>query len=180
METTNLKEILNVANKQNLVIIGHMGSGKSIFGKKLANNFNVDHIDSDKEIIKFEKSSINDIFLIKGEDYFRKIETKIVLEILNRKNVIISLGGGSVLNKKIRNKLEKKSCTIFLDVDLSVLNNRLKKSKKRPLLKCTNILSKIQQLDLERRKYYLKADLIIDNSYSIDIIFDKFKKYFFH
>ena len=116
MKIMPFKKFLNKNNKENIAIIGHMGSGKSVFGKKIAHYFNVEHIDIDREISKYENSTINNIFLSKGETYFRKIETLIALDILEKKNVIISLGGGSILNKKTRDKIKKHSFSIFLDV----------------------------------------------------------------
>ena len=101
-----------------------------------------------------------------------------MLQIINKKNVVISLGGGSILSKKIRNKLKKLSYCIFLDVDINILNNRLKNSKNRPLLKDGDILTKIKHFDLKRRKYYLEADLTIDNSDSIEKSFFNFNKIF--
>ena len=178
MNIVNFKKILNAINKQNIAIIGHMGSGKSIFGKKIANHFNINHIDTDKEISKFENATINEIFLTKGEKYFRKIESDIVLQIINKENIVISLGGGSILSEKIRNKLKKLSYCIFLDVDINILSKRLKKSKNRPLLKDGDILTKMKQYDLIRRKYYLKADLTIANSDSIEKTFFNFNKIF--
>ena len=178
MEITTLKKILNKINKKNIVIMGHMGSGKSFFGKKIADYYNIEHIDSDKEISKFENSTINDIFLSKGEIYFRKIETLIALDILEKKNVIISLGGGSILNKKTRDKIKKHSFSIFLDVDIYILNKRLKKSKNRPLLKDGNILTILQQLDKQRRKFYTNADFTINNSSSVNAALLSFKKKF--
>ena len=74
-----------------------------------------------------------------------------------RKNIIISLGGGAILNKLIREKLKKKSFTIFLDVDLQTLATRLKNSTNRPLLKNVDIISKVKELDRLRRKYYLTS-----------------------
>ena len=169
---------LNKTNKKNITIIGHMGSGKSLFGAKIANYFNIEHIDSDKEISKSENSSINEIFSFKGETYFRYIESQIVLKILEKRDVVISLGGGSILKKDVRNKINKQSFSVFLDVDIKILDKRLKKSKNRPLLKDGNILTTLQQLDVERRKYYLNADIKINNSGSLNKTFLSFKKKF--
>ena len=176
MKIIPFKKFLNKNNKENIAIIGHMGSGKSVFGKKIAHYFNVEHIDIDREISKYENSTINNIFLSKGETYFRKIETLIALDILEKKNVIISLGGGSILNKKTRDKIKKHSFSIFLDVDIYILNKRLIKSKNRPLLKDKNILTTIKQLDSQRRKFFLNADIIIDNSDTTNITFTNFIK----
>ena len=178
MEFNLFKNTISKIKKRNIAIMGHMGSGKSVFGKKIANYFNLQHIDIDEEIVKFENTTINKIFSDKGEAYFREIESKITLNILKKSNTIISLGGGSILNKKIREKLNKQSLSIFLDVDIKVLNIRLKNSQKRPLLKDRNILTTLKQLDAERRKYYLDADIKIDNSDALNKTFLIFKKIF--
>lgn len=176
MEITTFKMILNKIKKRNIAILGHMGSGKSIFGKKIAYHYNIQHIDTDQEITKFENSTINKIFSHKGEAYFREIESQIVLKILKKRNVVISLGGGSILKKEIREEINKQSFSIFLDVHIKVLYNRLKKSKNRPLLKVGNILTTLKQLDKERRKHYLNTNITIDNSGSPNktlLIFNK-------
>ena len=178
MEFNLFKNTISKIKKRNIAIMGHMGSGKSVFGKKIANYFNLQHIDIDEEIVKFENTTINKIFSDKGGAYFREIESKITLNILKKNNTIISLGGGSILNKKIREKLNKQSLSIFLDVDIKVLNIRLKNSQKRPLLKDRNILTTLKQLDAERRKYYLDADIKIDNSGALNKTFLIFKKIF--
>ena len=178
MEFNLFKNTISKIKKRNIAIMGHMGSGKSIFGKKIANYFNLQHIDIDEEIVKFENTTINKIFSDKGVAYFREIESKITLSILKKNNTVISLGGGSILNKKIREKLNKQSLSIFLDVDIKVLNIRLKNSQKRPLLKDRNILTTLKQLDAERRKYYLDADIKIDNSDALNKTFLIFKKIF--
>ena len=101
-----------------------------------------------------------------------------MLRNLIKRNVVISLGGGSILSKKIRDEINKQSFSLFLDVDINVLNTRLKKSKNRPLLKDNNILTILKQLDEERRKHYLNADITIDNSNSSNKTFLTFNKIF--
>ena len=178
MEIIPFKKILYNIKKKNVAIMGHMGSGKSSFGKKIAHHFNIEHIDTDKEITKFENATINEIFSFKGSAYFRKIESEIVLDILDKKNIVISLGGGSILAKEVRGRIKKQSFSVFLDVKTDMLYQRLKNSKNRPLLKDTNILTTLKQLDKKRRKHYLNADIIIDNSYSLDRTFLTFNKIF--
>jgi len=168
MENYNFKKKLIILNKKNVALIGHMGSGKSILGQTIAKKLNINHIDTDLEISNFENSTINDIFLSKGESYFRDLESKIVTKSLDQNNIVLSLGGGSILNKQIRDKLKSNSITVFLDVNLNELNKRLTHSHKRPLLKNTNIFSKLKKLDTQRRKYYLKADIRIHNINSIN------------
>ena len=128
--------------------------------------------------LKFANKSINKIFQEDGEEFFRNIETKIVLKLIEKKNVILSLGGGAILSGLIRDKLKKKSITLFLDVSLLKLEKRLKKSTKRPLLKNVDLTEKVKELDIARRKYYLLSDIIIKNTNSpIDTCKNFIKKF---
>jgi Shikimate kinase len=73
------------------------------------------------------------------------------------------LGGGSILSFEPRKLLKSHFITVFLDTDFEILQQRLKKSYKRPLLINENILQKLKKLDNIRRKYYLLADVKINN-----------------
>ena len=165
-KTIFIKKLTNI-RKKNVVLLGHMGSGKTLLAKKIARELKIEHYDSDQKIIELEKKSISEIFESKGEKYFRKIEEKVVLNLIQKKNIVVSLGGGSIINKNIRNMLKQSSFSIFLDVNLEKLESRLSKSKNRPLLKNTNILNKLKDLDTQRRKYYLDSDAILQNTGSI-------------
>ena len=125
---------LTEIKKKNICIMGLMGSGKSIIGKDLSKYLNLKFYDTDKEIELKTKKSINEIFEEEGESYFRDIEEKICIELLTKNNCVISLGGGSIINKKIRKIINQNSYSIYLQVKLNNLLNRLKFSKKRPLL----------------------------------------------
>ncbi len=157
----NLSEI----KKKNICIIGLMGSGKSIIGKDLSKVLDIKFYDTDREIELKSKKQISSIFEERGETYFRDIEEKVCIEILNIDNCVISLGGGSIISKKIRKLIEKNSFSIYLQVNLNNLQNRLKYSRKRPLLnKNLNKNEILQNLFKDRQKYYEKADLIINNN----------------
>ena len=108
-----------------------MGVGKSTIGKNLANKLSYTHGDIDRIIEEKEGSTINIIFKNKGENYFRMLENKITLIELKNDNSVISLGGGAFLDKKIRKAVKKTSTSFWIDVNLNILINRLKKSKKR-------------------------------------------------
>ena len=151
--------------KKNVCIMGLMGSGKSVIGRDLSKYYDLKFYDTDKEIELKTKKNINDIFEENGELYFREIEEKICLEILNNNNCIISLGGGSIINKKIRQSIKQNSYSIYLQVKLNNLVNRVKSSKKRPLLN-NNINNQkiLDNLYNERRKFYEKADYIVNNN----------------
>ena len=121
--------------KRNLVLVGMMGSGKSTIGKIIARNLQYDFIDIDNIIEKIEDKTISEIFKKKGEKYFRELEEKVVLYELNSKLKVISLGGGSFINKKIRKIIKKDHFSIWLKWNNDTLIERITKNDKRPLVK---------------------------------------------
>ncbi len=162
--------------KKNICIMGLMGSGKSIIGKDLSKYLNLKFYDTDKEIELQTKKSISSIFKEEGELYFRDVEQKICMELLALENCVISLGGGSIINKKIRNAIKENSYSIYLRVKLKNLLIRLKLSNKRPLL--SNNLNKrktLENLYNKRRKFYERADFIVNNDNDKFEVLEKIK-----
>ncbi len=163
--------------KKNLVLTGMMGVGKSTVGKNLAQKLSYNFVDIDRTIESREGSTINLIFKNKSESYFRKLENEISLEKLKKKNTVISLGGGAFLNKSIRREVKNTSVSFWLDVDVSELIKRLKKTKKRPLLYNKNLNVTVNKIYLERKKTYSEADFRIKcNFLGPDKIVDKILK----
>ena len=147
--------------KKNLVLIGMMGSGKSTISRLLSDITNQNVFDTDKLIEKETKLKINEIFKKKGEDFFRKIEEKIVLNSLKFSNNIIDIGGGAFLNDKIREKIKSNCISVWLKCSEETLIPRIKNSKKRPkayLLKEEDLIKLINN----RSKIYSKADYKIN------------------
>ena len=95
--------------KKKIVLIGMMGSGKSTIGALLSKKMNMKFIDVDSKIETIEKQTISQIFKLKGEKYFRAIEVKTILSLLDsrEKELVLSLGGGSFLDEKIRKSVKK-------------------------------------------------------------------------
>ena len=163
-------------NKKNICIIGLMGSGKSIIGKDLSKYLNFKFYDTDREIELKTKKSINEIFKEYGELYFRNLEEKICIKLLNKNNCVISLGGGSITNKEIRKSIKQNSYSIYLQVKLNNLVNRLKSSKKRPLLnKYENKIEILKKLYEDRQQFYEKANFIVNNDTDKINVLDKIK-----
>ena len=167
---------LNKIKKRNICIMGLMGSGKSIIGKDLGIYLNLKFYDTDKEIELKTKKTISAIFEEKGESYFRNIEEKICIELLKKDNCVISLGGGSIINKKIRKVIELNSYSIYLQVKLSNLVKRLRSSKKRPLLKKNvNKREILENLYNNRQTFYENADFIVNNDNDKFQVLEKIK-----
>lgn len=150
----------------NIVLIGYMGSGKSLIGRDLAHKLKFDYLDLDNFIEIQEKKKISEIFADKGEIYFRNKESfylKVVLE--ESKNTIISLGGGTpCFAGNLENILQdENSKSVYLQTSLDELVLRLfAERKKRPLISHLNSKEKLNDFIrkhlFERSFYYNQAD----------------------
>ena len=143
-------------SKKNLVLIGMMSSGKSTIGELLAKKLNFKFFDIDKIIENETKMEITEIFKIKGENFFRNLEEKTTVKLLNFSNVVISLGGGGFVNEIIRNETNTKSKTFWLDWNLDTLISRIRKRNNRPVALALNN-NELKNLIIKRSKYYSKA-----------------------
>ena len=144
--------------KKNLVLLGMMGVGKSALGKTVAKKLNLEFVDTDLNIEKKCSMKIWEIFKNKGEDFFRFEEEKEALECLKKNKTVIALGGGAFMNKNIRSLILKNSLSFWLDLNLNIINKRVKWSKKRPLLKNVNNQKKMRDLYYKRKNIYKLAN----------------------
>ena len=143
-------------SKKNLVLIGMMSSGKSTIGELLAKKLNFRFFDIDKIIENETKMKITEIFKIKGENFFRNLEEKTTVKLLNFSNAVISLGGGGFVNVIIRKETNTKSKTFWLDWNLDTLISRIRKRNSRPVALALNN-NELKNLIIKRSKYYSKA-----------------------
>jgi shikimate kinase/shikimate kinase/3-dehydroquinate synthase len=143
-------------SKENLIFLGMMGSGKSSIGSLVAKKLQLSFIDIDNEIETELGLSIKKIFKTKGENYFRKFEEKITLKKLKLKPVVISLGGGAFTNRNIRKEIIKNHLSFWLNWSDEILVNRIKNSKKRPLVSNASE-NEIIDLIKKRSNIYAKA-----------------------
>ena len=147
--------------KKNLVFLGMMGSGKSSIGYLVSKKLNLKFVDIDILIEDDSGLKISNIFKEKGEIYFRNLEEKITLKALKSVNQVISLGGGSFINNRIRKEVLENHVSLWLDCDSSILLKRIKSSSKRPLaFKATD--QEIKKLIIKRSKIYSKAKIKIN------------------
>ncbi|MFT8229800.1 MAG: shikimate kinase AroK [Enterobacterales bacterium] len=148
--------------KRNIILIGPMGSGKSTVGRQLSKYFNMEFFDSDQEIQNRTGADISWIFDTEGEKGFRKREKKIINELTESNNKIISTGGGSIKSKEIRNRLISRGIVIYLQTTVENQFNRTKRDKSRPLLNIDDRKKILEFLSHERNHLYEEiADIIV-------------------
>ena len=156
--------------KKNLILLGMMGVGKTRIGKYVAKRLKINFFDIDKLVEKKNEMKITEIFKTKGEIYFRKEEKFVTMKYLNKKESIISLGGGGFINDKIREKVLSECISVWLNVSLKTIYKRLKNSKIRPLAS-NDKQNNLGKIFLERKKIYSLADHEINcNNLNIDQI----------
>ncbi len=142
---------------KNIVLVGFMGTGKSTVGKILAKRLNRTWIDVDQKIEENEKRKIAEIFEKDGEARFRQLEKEMIKNIVLGQNLIITTGGGAVLDAENRAALKKNGFVITLSATPETIFKRVRQSRHRPLLK-GDLLKEIERLLAEREPFYRESD----------------------
>lgn len=152
----------NAAIPCNLVLIGFMGTGKSTVSDYFHTAYNMDVIEMDQIIAQREGMSITEIFNRYGEEYFRDLETALLVEMQSRKGVILSCGGGVPMRERNVKEMKKIGRVILLTADPETILERLKEDHSRPLLENNKNIDFVRSLmDSRRAKYEAAADIII-------------------
>ena len=162
-------------SKENIVFLGMMGSGKTSIGLLISKKLNLQFYDIDQIIEKELEMSISDIFEKKGEKFFRDIEEKTTLKILKKKWIVVSLGGGAFINKKIREEILKNHLSFWLNWNSKTLIQRIKKNIKRPIaLKSSTSelidLIKKRSVVYSKSKYKINCEKLSKNEIVDEII----------
>jgi shikimate kinase len=145
-----------------------MASGKSTIGREISKKLDMKFIDLDDYISKREKTSISEIFKVKGEIYFRRIENLYLSEILNSKdNFILSLGGGTpCYSNNMELILNSEASSIYIKAGIKTLVSRLTAEKnKRPLvaeLENDKLIEFVAKHLFERRFFYEQASITVN------------------
>ena len=146
----------------NIIIFGMPMSGKTTIGKILADDKNLNFLDSDTFISSKYSLSLSKLILYRGIEFFREQELKVIKNNISNKSNVLSLGGGAVNNKTIEH-IVKYKYKIFLQCEIDTLIDRyIPSEENRPLLyNTTNIEKKLINYQSERQKYFLDCANII-------------------
>ena len=147
----------------NIVLIGFMGAGKSTISDYLSTMFAMEVVEMDQLIAEREGMSISDIFETYGEEYFRNMETNLLIEMQEKKNAIISCGGGVAMRERNVAEMKKNGRVVLLTAHPQTILDRVKDSDDRPLLNGHKNVEYIEQLmEARREKYEAAADIVVD------------------
>lgn len=155
----------------NIVLIGFMGSGKSTVGRRLSQLIHLPCIEMDDLVYKKTNTrNMNEVFALGGELLLRETEIAIAKEVASKDRLILSAGGGVVLNKIILDYFKHKGGeVIFLNASFETIVDRIGKDDSRPLFK--QIAAAKNLYDFRQSLYVNYADEIIDvDSLSVEEI----------
>ena len=156
----------------NIVLIGFMGAGKSTIAGMMHEAFSMEVIEMDQVIADQQGMSIPEIFEKYGEEYFRDLETNLLIDMQDRQNVIISCGGGVALRERNVKEMKRNGKVVFLAASPETILERVKDDNDRPLLNGHKNVEYISRMmETRRPKYEAAADFIIstDGKSSYDI-----------
>ncbi|MCV2508758.1 MAG: shikimate kinase AroK [Candidatus Lightella neohaematopini] len=142
-----------ISKNRNIFLVGPMFSGKTTIGFYLAKKLNMLFFDSDYEIQNFTKTSISKIF-INGENIFRKIEENVILNLIERNNILLSTGGGSIESKILLKYLPLYGKIIYLKTSIESQLLRINSYVNRPLLKFNSPKIILEYLSIRRNYLY--------------------------
>lgn len=160
-------------NKQNIIIIGMPGSGKTTFGKALAQRLGRDFYDADDVIVEQEGKTIPELFAV-SEDCFRDAEVRASQSLAEKSGIVVACGGGVVKRSENMDIFKKTGTVFFLDRSPDDIVSDVDVST-RPLLKDGK--QKVYDLYDERIALYRNAaDYRVPNNKTIEEVFDAFEE----
>ena len=152
--------------KDNVILTGFMGTGKTSLGKLLATKLGRPFVDIDKKIEAEQKLSIPKIFEQFGEEHFRALEKSAVKELSERRGLVIATGGGTIKDEENLRLLKSSGVLICLTTEPEEIFNRTARRGERPVLDGggDERLATIKKLLAERKKFYDRADYQVDTT----------------
>ena len=149
----------------NLYLIGFSYTGKSAVAAALAERLGRPHVDTDAEIERRTRRSIPEIFRTEGEAFFRELETELLRELADRSGLVVSTGGGIVVDPMNRSLLWESGTVAALEARPETVLERMRSGHDgetaRPLLQRPQPLDEIRQLKARRQRHYAQADLTV-------------------
>jgi shikimate kinase len=153
------KSVRGALGTRSIILVGMMGSGKSSIGRRLAVALELPFADADAEIETAASMSIEEMFSMHGEPYFREGEERVIRRLLQSGPQVVSTGGGAVISAQTRAAIAQSGVSIWLDAPVDLLLQRVSRRDNRPLLKTDDPRAVLERLLGDRGKYYAESDL---------------------
>lgn len=149
---------LKQLRKENVVLIGFMGSGKSTVGKLLAEKLDNRFVDTDAVIEKKVGCSISELFETKGEEYFRDLESKVLKGLAKKsERFVIATGGGMPVRPANREAMRSLGTVVYLKANAETIAEHLQGDTTRPLLQTANKEETIRERLADREPIYAEV-----------------------
>ena len=162
-----------------IVLIGFMGTGKSVVGSRLAERLGLSFVDLDDAIEEAAEMAIPEIFASEGESGFRRREWDLIASLATRRDCVIATGGGAVLDPENVRNLRIGALMVCLQAEPTVILGRIGADAQRPLLQTPDRLARIRELLEQRAPAYAQADLTVETSgFDVEEIVDRIVQYF--
>jgi shikimate kinase len=150
-----------------IFLIGYRGTGKSAVSRELASRLGYSWIDADEAVEQHAGKSIARIFADDGEPAFRKMEAKIVTELVGEKRTVVALGGGAVLRDENRQAMRAAGSVVWLTASVATILERVAAdattAHRRPNLTMMGGRAEIEELLAVRTPLYREcATLTVD------------------
>lgn len=147
--------------KNNIYLIGFMGTGKSTVSRSLAELLGYEEIDTDAWIVRQQNKSIPEIFETQGEAHFRDLETRLLEQMKEQQHKIISCGGGMVLREENVSLMKENGVVVLLTAAPQTILSRVEKGTDRPILNGNMNVDYIRGLMEKRTPYYEAAGEVV-------------------
>lgn len=148
-----------------IVLVGLMGAGKTVVGRRLAAALKLPFFDADDQIVAAAGMNIPDIFDVYGEGAFRDLERRVIARLLKQPPHVLSLGGGAFVDPATRALIKQRGVSIWLRATVDILFERTQRRKgTRPLLdSADDPLQTLKNLMAKRYPIYALADYVVDS-----------------
>ncbi|OGX37314.1 MAG: hypothetical protein A3C53_03430 [Omnitrophica WOR_2 bacterium RIFCSPHIGHO2_02_FULL_68_15] len=149
---------------KNLVLIGFMGTGKSVVGRALAARLDRPFVDVDEAIEREQGRPIRKIFAEQGEPAFRAVERAMIQRVTQRDGQVIAAGGGAIMDEGNLAALSRRGWLVWLTAEPDVILQRIGDPATRPLLNTADPRARVAELLALRQATYAKADAVVETS----------------
>ncbi len=161
---------MQTPKKNKIYFTGFMGSGKSTLAPLIANVLGYDHADIDHLIEQRTGTTVAELFATRGEPFFRNLEHEILIELSHRSNLVVALGGGTIVFGNNLQIMKETGLLVYLKASPEAIVRRVKRKQNRPLLKDEDgtmlteeaLRNRVYDLLALREPFYQQSDIIIE------------------